>query len=159
VAGQGERKMADNKKDFLSELAKEVDQKKHGERISIDSVDDYVPENKTRKATEYDRENDYPDETSAGTAKKPAEKPPVFKEPEESEKPEEPTEESEETETEDEYGEDGNPDSFDEEDRQKVVKPKVHIKKSWIILGVLAACGLGFLIWYLNFAPKIGSVK
>ena len=49
MAGQGERKMADNKKDFLSELAKEVDQKKHGERISIDSVDDYVPENKTRK--------------------------------------------------------------------------------------------------------------
>ena len=49
------------KKDFLSELAKEVEQKKKGTREKIDSIDDYHDEGKASKASAgIDAEFDYP---------------------------------------------------------------------------------------------------
>ena len=43
------------KKDFLSELAKEADAKKHGKRTSIDSVSSFV--SKHKREDEADRVN------------------------------------------------------------------------------------------------------
>ena len=140
------------KKDFLSELAKEVEQKKKGTREKIDTIDDYQSEHVTKKASSgIDDEFGYPQtHKKEASAPVPEQKPipqPVFKQ-------EEP-EEDEETETEEAYGEDGSPDSFQEESLTKIEKPKRVIKKSFIVLMAVVAIALGILVWYLNFAPKI----
>ena len=142
------------KKDFLSELAKEVEQKKKGTREKIDTIDDYQSERVSAKSSSgIDNEFDYPQSHKKETAApkpEPEQKPipqTVFRQ-------EEP-EEDEETETEEAYGEDGSPDSFQEESLTRIDKPKRQIKKSFIVLLAVVAIALGILVWYLNFAPKI----
>lgn len=144
------------KKDFLSELAKEVEQKKKGTREKIDSIDDYHDEGKASKASAgIDAEFDYPTSGKKhASAPAPEQKPVQESAPEPVFRQEEPAED-EDDEIEEAYGEDGTPDSFQEESLTKIDKPKRQIKKSFVILLAVLAVALGILIWYLNFAPKI----
>ena len=50
--------MAD-KLDFMTELAKDIDARKHGETSSFGTINDFVPRQREIRDTEYDREQDY----------------------------------------------------------------------------------------------------
>ena len=50
--------MAD-KLDFMTELAKDVDARKHGQTSSFGTINDFVPKNRVVRETDYDREQDY----------------------------------------------------------------------------------------------------
>ena len=135
-----------DKLDFMSELAKDVEAKKHGQTSTFGSINDFVPKEHQVKETEFDRTQDYEAKPAPIPAASPAESPvPV---PESA--PSEPVEEQPAAEGgeanaepagegqkfEDLYGTNSQPDgdsgsgqgggpaSFQEEVRVKVDKPK-----------------------------------
>ena len=143
------------KKDFMAELAKEVDAKKHGRNVKIDTVDDFVPKKRTVKETEYDREEDY----SAPVTKKKRET-----DLDETVKMEEPKtlktfsdalNENTDFDAQEAYGDPDSPDSFAEEERVKVEKPKRHLSAGGKALIGIAVAAVVFLVYWFGFAPHI----
>lgn len=143
------------KKDFMAELAKEVDAKKHGRNVKIDTVDDFVPKKRAVKETEYDREEDY----SAPVTKKKRET-----DLDETVKMEEPKtlktfsgalNENTDFDAQEAYGDPDSPDSFAEEERVKVEKPKRHLSAGGKALIGIAVAAVVFLVYWFGFAPHI----
>lgn len=163
------------KKDFLTELSREVDAKKQGKRDSIDSVESFVSKHHPSKIDE-DAELDYPDEDAPKAVKaapapspaKPAPQPAAAApqetaeaEPQPAEEaPEQPQEAPEEAEEvsdsrEEMYGNPKSPDAFQEEQREKIEKPAFHIPMGAIIGGIGAILLIGFLVWFFVFRASI----
>ena len=167
--------MAD-KLDFMTELAKDVNAKKHGQTGTFGTINDFVPKQRTIKETDYDRDQDYENTQSVSMRQKPApaapvrQEEPVYEETYQEDPQqgyEQPAEEEytgeyeevphEEATTENMYGAGGDngPASFNEEVRVKVDKPKFQIPTGAII-GIVAAVALiGFLIWFFGMRAKI----
>ncbi len=139
------------KKDFLSDLASQVEAKKRGERDRISTIDDYKPR-EIRNVPEDDL-NEYPEvdefisparkpEPKAAPAEKKAEAP-VQKKPE-------PVYDDSNA-----YSSDGKADSFNEEQFVRYEKPKRTISTAGIaaLAAVLALCA--FLVWWFFIAAHI----
>lgn len=142
------------KKDFMAELAKEVDAKKHGRDVKIDTVDDFVPKKRPVRETEYDREEDY----TAPVKKKPETDLDEMVRMEEPKKLKTFSDELKDNSGFDEkeaYGDPDSPDSFAEEERVKIEKPKRHLSAGGKILIAAAAAAAAFLIYWFGFAPHI----
>ncbi len=142
------------KKDFMAELAKEVDAKKHGRNVKIDTVDDFVPKKRLVRETEYDREEDY----TAPVKKKPGTDLDEMVRMEEPKKLKTFSDELKDNSGFDEkeaYGDPDSPDSFAEEERVKIEKPKRHLSAGGKILIAAAAAAAAFLIYWFGFAPHI----
>lgn len=145
------------KKDFLSDLASQVEAKKRGERDRISTIDDYKPR-EIRNVPEDDL-NEYPEvdefisparkpEPKAAPAEKKAEAP-VQKKPEPVRKPEPVYDDS------NAYSSDGKADSFNEEQFVRYEKPKRTISTAGIaaLAAALALCA--FLVWWFFIAAHI----
>ena len=144
------------KRDFMSELANEVEEKKKGKLDHIQGIEDYKP--KERKVSSSTTDDDF-DIPSMGTksAKKPTpvyepKKEPVFTAPVEEEEVEDNTDFDEE----DAYGGlNGMPASYGEEQVVRVNTPKKQIPViAWILLAI-AVAGISFAIYWFKFAPHI----
>ncbi len=144
------------KRDFMSELANEVEEKKKGKLDHIQGIEDYKP--KERKVSSSTTDDDF-DIPSMGTksAKKPTpvyetKKEPVFTAPVEEEEVEDNTDFDEE----DAYGGlNGMPASYGEEQVVRVNTPKKQIPVIvWILLAI-AVAGISFAIYWFKFAPHI----
>ena len=144
------------KRDFMSELANEVEEKKKGKLDHIQGIEDYKP--KERKVSSSTTDDDF-DIPSMGTksAKKPTpvyepKKEPVFTAPVEEEEVEDNTDFDEE----DAYGGlNGMPASYGEEQVVRVNTPKKQIPViAWILLAI-AVVGISFAIYWFKFAPHI----
>ena len=153
--------MAD-KLDFMTELAKDIDARKHGETSSFGTINDFVPRQREVRETDYDRDQDYentrpvsvpPSYTqsvpTAGVEENYYEEPvqeapqpqPVFTQP---------------VTQEDMYGSGQNgPTSFHEEERVKVEKEPFRPSPAMIGGAVFAVLLIGFLIWFLFLRAKI----
>lgn len=145
------------KRDFMSELANEVDAKKKGKLDHIQGIEDYKP--KERKVSSSTADDDF-DIPSMGTksAKKSApvyetKKEPVFTTPVEEEEVEDNNTDFDE---EDAYGGlNGMPASYGEEQVVRVNTPKKQVPViAWILLAV-AVVGISFAIYWFKFAPHI----
>ena len=145
------------KRDFMSELANEVDAKKKGKLDHIQGIEDYKP--KERKVSSSAADDDF-DIPSMGTksAKKSApvyetKKEPVFTTPVEEEEVEDNNTDFDE---EDAYGGlNGMPASYGEEQVVRVNTPKKQVPViAWILLAV-AVVGISFAIYWFKFAPHI----
>lgn len=145
------------KKDFLSDLASQVEAKKRGERDRISTIDDYKPR-EIRNVSEDDL-NEYPEvdefisparkpEPKAAPAGKKAEVP-VQKKPEPVREPEPVYDDS------NAYSSDGKADSFNEEQFVRYEKPKRTISTAGIaaLAAALALCA--FLVWWFFIAAHI----
>lgn len=145
------------KKDFLSDLASQVEAKKRGERDRISTIDDYKPR-EIRNVSEDDL-NEYPEvdefisparkpEPKAAPAEKKAEAP-VQKKPEPVREPEPVYDDS------NAYSSDGKADSFNEEQFVRYEKPKRTISTAGIaaLAAALALCA--FLVWWFFIAAHI----
>ena len=144
------------KRDFMSELANEVEEKKKGKLDHIQGIEDYKP--KERKVSSSTTDDDF-DIPSMGTksVKKPApvyepKKEPAFTNPVEEEEVEDNTDFDEE----DAYGGlNGMPASYGEEQVVRVNTPKKQIPViAWILLAI-AVAGISFAIYWFKFAPHI----
>ena len=144
------------KRDFMSELANEVEEKKKGKLDHIQGIEDYKP--KERKVSSSTTDDDF-DIPSMGTksVKKPTpvyepKKEPVFTAPVEEEEVEDNTDFDEE----DAYGGlNGMPASYGEEQVVRVNTPKKQIPViAWILLAI-AVAGISFAIYWFKFAPHI----
>ena len=152
-----------DKLDFMSELAKDVEAKKHGQTSSFGSINDFVPKEHHPKETEFDKTQDYeqPSEpvSSAPVSeeKAPASAVEEGKEeaPEEEKKEEKPKSFEEIYEDSGNNNKDASPASFQEEVRVKVEKPKM--KLSPVGIGVVAAliALIGFLVWFFFIRANI----
>ena len=145
------------KRDFMSELANEVEEKKKGKLDHIQGIEDYKP--KERKVSSSTTDDDF-DIPSMGTksAKKPApvyepKKEPVFTAPVEEEEVEDNNTDFDE---EDAYGGlNGMPASYGEEQVVRVNTPKKQVPViAWILLAI-AVAGISFAIYWFKFAPHI----
>lgn len=145
------------KRDFMSELANEVEEKKKGKLDHIQGIEDYKP--KERKVSSSTTDDDF-DIPSMGTksAKKPEpvykpKKEPVFTTPVEEEEVEDNNTDFDE---EDAYGGlNGMPASYGEEQVVRVNTPKKQIPViAWILLAI-AVAGISFAIYWFKFAPHI----
>lgn len=145
------------KRDFMSELANEVDAKKKGKLDHIQGIEDYKP--KERKVSSSAADDDF-DIPSMGTksAKKSApvyetKKEPVFTTPVEEEEVEDNNTDFDE---EDAYGGlNGMPASYGEEQVVRVNTPKKQVPViAWILLAI-AVAGISFAIYWFKFAPHI----
>lgn len=145
------------KRDFMSELANEVEAKKKGKLDHIQGIEDYKP--KERKVSSSAADDDF-DIPSMGTksAKKSApvyetKKEPVFTTPVEEEEVEDNNTDFDE---EDAYGGlNGMPASYGEEQVVRVNTPKKQVPViAWILLAV-AVVGISFAIYWFKFAPHI----
>ena len=144
------------KRDFMSELANEVEEKKKGKLDHIQGIEDYKP--KERKVSSSAADDDF-DIPSMGTksAKKPTpvyepKKEPAFTTPVKEEEVEDNTDFDEE----DAYGGlNGMPASYGEEQVVRVNTPKKQIPViAWILLAI-AVAGISFAIYRFKFAPHI----
>ena len=144
------------KRDFMSELANEVEEKKKGKLDHIQGIEDYKP--KERKVSSSTTDDDF-DIPSMGTksAKKPApvyetKKEPAFTNPVEEEEVEDNTDFDEE----DAYGGlNGMPASYGEEQVVRVNTPKKQVPViAWILLAI-AVAGISFAVYWFKFAPHI----
>lgn len=144
------------KRDFMSELANEVEEKKKGKLDHIQGIEDYKP--KERKVSSSTTDDDF-DIPSMGTksVKKPTpvyepKKEPVFTAPVEEEEVEDNTDFDEE----DAYGGlNGMPASYGEEQVVRVNTPKKQVPViAWILLAI-AVAGISFAIYWFKFAPHI----
>ncbi|MBQ9154119.1 MAG: PASTA domain-containing protein, partial [Solobacterium sp.] len=145
------------KKDFLSDLASQVEAKKRGERDRISTIDDYKPR-EIRNVPEDDL-NEYPEvDEFISPARKPEPKAapagekaevPVQKKPEPVRKPEPVYDDS------NAYSSDGKADSFNEEQFVRYEKPKRTLSKAGIaaLAAALALCA--FLVWWFFIAAHI----
>ena len=145
------------KRDFMSELANEVEAKKKGKLDHIQGIEDYKP--KERKVSSSAADDDF-DIPSMGTksAKKSApvyetKKEPVFTTPVEEEEVEDNNTDFDE---EDAYGGlNGMPASYGEEQVVRVNTPKKQVPViAWILLAI-AVAGISFAIYWFKFAPHI----
>ena len=137
------------KRDFMSELANEIDQKKSGKLDHIQGIDDYKP--KERNTVVNDTVDEDFDIPSMSNKKKVAPKQ-TYVEPEEVEETEDDADFSEE----DAYGGlNGMPASYGEENVIRVEKPKKQL--SPVAIGVLVAlvAVIAFGIYWFKFAPHI----
>ncbi len=134
------------KHDFMSELAKSVDDKKHGRKSTFGTIDDFVPKNRpTDEAASYEEEPPVPSPTQM-----PA---PAAEEPEE---PAEPAAEETQPAGNNLYeSEDDSPASFAQEERVKIEKQKFQVTKPMIGGGAAFVILLGILIWFLFFRAGI----
>ena len=173
--------MAD-KLDFMSELAKDVEAKKHGQESTFGSINDFVPKDHHREETDFDKTQDY----EAKQEPKPAAKPRPAQQPSPAPSAAEPAEPASEPAAEP-AGEatggqdsaqpegEGKPQSFEdlyessspqkndaqgpasfqEEVRVKVDKPKKRL--SPVGIGIVAALValVAFLIWFFLIRAKI----
>ncbi len=163
------------KKDFMSELARQVDAKKRGEVEKINSVDDYVPK-KRRAVSEEKPETAEPvrepepektPEPQPAASAEPVKPQPV---PEQEEVPETPKakpvfimpvkkeEPADEADDDDLYDDDDDydgPESFAEEKLVRVDKPRRQLKPAGIALLAVLGAALLFGIWWIFFAPHI----
>ncbi|MBR2675339.1 MAG: PASTA domain-containing protein [Solobacterium sp.] len=166
--------MAD-KLDFMTELAKDVDARKHGQTSSFGTINDFVPKNRVVRETDYDREQDY-ENTRPVSAQRPVyqqPQPQTYEQPrQEYTQPQpvyEPQQEYDASEYE-EYqetpvftepvpnendSEETRPASFHEEERVKIEKPKFRISPALIGGVVFVLLLIGFLIWFLFFRANI----
>ena len=144
------------KRDFMSELANEVEEKKKGKLDHIQGIEDYKP--KERKVSSSTTDDDF-DIPSMGTksVKKPApvyepKKEPAFTNPVEEEEVEDNTDFDEE----DAYGGlNGMPASYGEEQVVRVNTPKKQVPViAWVLLAI-AVAGISFAIYWFKFAPHI----
>ena len=144
------------KRDFMSELANEVEEKKKGKLDHIQGIEDYKP--KERKVSSSTTDDDF-DIPSMGTksAKKPTpayepKKEPAFTTPVKEEEVEDNTDFDEE----DAYGGlNGMPASYGEEQVVRVNTPKKQVPViAWILLAI-AVAGISFAIYWFKFAPHI----
>ena len=144
------------KRDFMSELANEVEEKKKGKLDHIQGIEDYKP--KERKVSSSAADDDF-DIPSMGTksAKKPTpvyepKKEPAFTTPVKEEEVEDNTDFDEE----DAYGGlNGMPASYGEEQVVRVNTPKKQVPViAWILLAI-AVAGISFAIYWFKFAPHI----
>ena len=144
------------KRDFMSELANEVDAKKKGKLDHIQGIEDYKPKERKVSSSEADDDFDIP---SMGTksAKKSApvyetKKEPVFTTPVEEEEVEDNTDFDEE----DAYGGlNGMPASYGEEQVVRVNTPKKQVPViAWVLLAI-AVAGISIAIYWFKFAPHI----
>ena len=156
------------KKDFMSELARQVDAKKKGEVEKINTVDDYVPKKRKVIREEEPVEPVRPVQPEPAPAEAPASKPQPVIEPEPEEVPETPKAkpvfimpakqeepiEDEDDEYDDEEEYDG-PASFAEEKLVRVDKPKRQLKPAGIALLAVLAAALLFGIWWIFIAAHI----
>ncbi|MBE6123886.1 MAG: PASTA domain-containing protein [Erysipelotrichaceae bacterium] len=145
------------KKDFLSDLASQVEAKKRGERDRISTIDDYKPR-EIRNVPEDDL-NEYPEvDEFISPARKPEPKEapagkkaeaPVQKKPEPVREPEPVYDDS------NAYSSDGKADSFNEEQFVRYEKPKRTISTAGIaaLAAALALCA--FLVWWFFIAAHI----
>lgn len=145
------------KRDFMSELANEVEEKKKGKLDHIQGIEDYKPKERKVSSSAADGDFDIP---SMGTksAKKSApvyetKKEPVFTTPVEEEEVEDNNTDFDE---EDAYGGlNGMPASYGEEQVVRVNTPKKQVPViAWILLAV-AVVGISFAIYWFKFAPHI----
>lgn len=134
------------KKDFMSALAEQVEARKRGENISISTVDDFTPAEKTQETP---------------VVQEPVQKPqpkPVFNDTPAVNKPAQPKAEPAEIkkpEVKKEETKDTRPASFKEETFTRIEKPKRTLSPVGIgILGVLAAL-IAFGIWWFFIAAHI----
>ena len=169
------------KKDFMSELARQVDAKKRGEVEKINSVDDYVP--KKRKVVREEKpETAEPvrepePETALEPEKAPEPQPAVPAEPAEPQpvpereevpetpkarpvfimpvKKEEPDDEADDDDLYDDDDDYDGPESFAEEKLVRVDKPRRQLKPAGIALLAVLGAALLFGIWWIFFAPHI----
>ena len=158
------------KKDFMSELARQVDAKKKGEVEKINTVDDYVPKKRKVIREEEPVEPVRPVQPEPAPAEAPAQKPQPVVEPEPEEVPEtpkakpvfimpakqeEPAEDADEEYDDEEEEEYDGPASFAEEKLVRVDKPKRQLKPAGIALLALLAAALLFGIWWIFIAAHI----
>lgn len=150
------------KKDFLSELSREVDAKKQGKRASIDSVDSFVSKHHPSQIDEDAELDSYPDDEApaqpapARQAPQPAAEAPQAPEEQPQAAEAEPEEAEEVSDSREEmYGNPNSPDAFQEEEREKVQKEPFHLPLGAIIGGIGAIILIGFLVWFFVFRASI----
>ncbi|MBR2991203.1 MAG: PASTA domain-containing protein [Solobacterium sp.] len=140
-------------RDFMRELAQELEDKKSGKREKIDSIADYQPRNPVKYEENLPEEEEFDIPEPVKEPVKPVRPAAPKEEPEKTTVPEEP-EEIVMPEPDDDVFDD-RPASFQEETLQKVEKPKRTLKTPVKIgLGAGAAL-LCLLLWWLFLAPKI----
>ena len=141
------------KMDFMQELARQVEAEKTGKVSKIDSIDDYRPRRPAADVPDYEEpeitapvkeEPEAPvNEETEPEIPSAVKEEPVFKVPEEYTMDDAYTDE------------DGRPDSYNEEQFTRVVKPKRHLNPLGIgLLALLALIILG-IAGYILFFPKI----
>ncbi|GEM_PF-990223 len=142
------------KKDFMSALAEQVEARKRGENISINTVDDFTPAEKTQETpviqepVQKPQPQPKPVFNDAPAANKPSQQ---KTEPAPANKPEAKPEPAKKPEP----VKDTRPASFKEETFTRIEKPKRTLSPVGIgILGVTAAL-IAFLIWWFFIAAHI----
>lgn len=139
------------KRDFMSELANEISDKKSGKLDHIQSVNDFKPKKKPVVSSNTDDDFDIP---TMSTKKEPVVEEPTYEEPEEVEEPQEENDGG--FDDEEAYGGfNGMPASYGEEKVVKVDTPKKQLSPAALIILAVIVVGIGFGIYWFKFAPHI----
>ena len=139
------------KRDFMSELANEISDKKSGKLDHIQSVNDFKPKKKPVVSSDTDDDFDIP---TMSTKKEPVVEEPTYEEPEEVEETQEENDGG--FDDEEAYGGfNGMPASYGEEKVVKVDAPKKQLSPVALIILAVIVLGIGFGIYWFKFAPHI----
>lgn len=139
------------KRDFMSELANEISDKKSGKLDHIQSVNDFKPKKKPVVSSDTDDDFDIP---TMSTKKEPVVEEPTYEEPEEVEETQEENDGG--FDDEEAYGGfNGMPASYGEEKVVKVDTPKKQLSPVALIILAVIVLGIGFGIYWFKFAPHI----
>lgn len=139
------------KRDFMSELANEISDKKSGKLDHIQSVNDFKPKKKPVVSSDTDDDFDIP---TMSTKKEPVVEEPTYEEPEEVEETQEENDGG--FDDEEAYGGfNGMPASYGEEKVVKVDTPKKQLSPAALIILAVIVLGIGFGIYWFKFAPHI----
>lgn len=139
------------KRDFMSELANEISDKKSGKLDHIQSVNDFKPKKKPVVSSDTDDDFDIP---TMSTKKEPVVEEPTYEEPEEVEETQEENDGG--FDDEEAYGGfNGMPASYGEEKVVKVDTPKKQLSPAALIILAVIVVGIGFGIYWFKFAPHI----
>ncbi len=138
------------KRDFMSELANEISDKKSGKLDHIQDVNDFKPKKKVVVSNDTDDDFDIPTMSTKNTQKEPVVEP-TYEEPEEVEEENDGGFDDEEA-----YGGfNGMPASYGEEKVVKVDTPKKQLSPVALIILAVIVVGIGFGIYWFKFAPHI----
>lgn len=138
------------KRDFMSELANEISDKKSGKLDHIQDVNDFKPKKKAVVSNDTDDDFDIPTMSTKNTQKEPVVEP-TYEEPEEVEEENDGGFDDEEA-----YGGfNGMPASYGEEKVVKVDTPKKQLSPVALIILAVIVVGIGFGIYWFKFAPHI----
>ena len=141
------------KRDFMSELANEISDKKSGKLDHIQDVNDFKPKKKVVVSNDTDDDFDIPTMSTKNTQKEPVVEP-TYEEPEEVEEVEEENDGG--FDDEEAYGGfNGMPASYGEEKVVKVDTPKKQLSPVALIILAVIVVGIGFGIYWFKFAPHI----